>query len=132
LVVCTKYALDIWRSQGQPRDPGDLRRFGMSGAVFHPVNLHPNNSAISGVDTGVMEIGQILTSSGASTVTTQFIALANLIVTELSSIRTVLNTHKHTGVTTGSGSSAVSDTLYRAVAAPTQSDVGSVTVKVSE
>jgi hypothetical protein len=28
----------------------------MSGAVFHPVNLHPNGSALSSVDTGFMAL----------------------------------------------------------------------------
>ena len=109
LVICTKYSLDLWRQQLNRIDPGDLRRFTMSGATFHPVVIGESPNA-----------------------TQQYVALANLIVTELSSIRTVLNTHKHTGVATGSGSSAISDTLYRAPAAPTEADVGSTTVKVSE
>jgi len=37
LVICTKYSLDKWRNQLQRVDPGDLRRFTMSGATFHPV-----------------------------------------------------------------------------------------------
>lgn len=91
LVVCTKYALDVWRSQGQPRDPRDLRRFGMSGAVFHPVNLHPNNSAISGVDSNFM----ILSDGG----TTDFVALAQKVLDELGDIATALNAHTHSTVT---------------------------------
>jgi hypothetical protein len=54
LVICTKYSLDVWRNQGNAGDPGDLRRFTMSGATFHPVNLHPNGSALSSVDSGFM------------------------------------------------------------------------------
>jgi len=54
LVVCTKYSLDAFRNQGNRVDPGDLRRFTMSGAVFHPVNLHPNSSALSSVDSAYM------------------------------------------------------------------------------
>lgn len=46
LVTCTKYSLDLWRQQGDVNDPGDLRRFTMSGAVFHPVNLQPDASNI--------------------------------------------------------------------------------------
>ena len=56
LVVCTKYSLDAFRNQGNRADPGDLRRFTMSGAVFHPVNLHPNSSALSGVDSNYMNL----------------------------------------------------------------------------
>lgn len=37
LVICTKYSLDKWRTQLRRIDPGDLRRFTMSGATFHPV-----------------------------------------------------------------------------------------------
>jgi len=37
LVICTKYSLDQWRQQLRRMDPGDLRRFTMSGATFHPV-----------------------------------------------------------------------------------------------
>jgi hypothetical protein len=56
LVTCTKYSLDRWRQQARRCDPGDLRRFGMSGAVFHPVNLYPDSSALSNVDTGYMNL----------------------------------------------------------------------------
>ena len=58
LVVCTKYSLDVWRNQGNATDPGDLRRFTMSGAVFHPVNLHPNGSALSSVSSSRMILGK--------------------------------------------------------------------------
>jgi hypothetical protein len=54
MVICTKYSLDAFRNQGNRVDPGDLRRFTMSGAVFHPVNLYPNSSALSAVDSGFM------------------------------------------------------------------------------
>jgi len=61
LVVCTKYSLDAFRNQGNRADPGDLRRFTMSGALFHPVNLHPNSSALSSVDSNYM----VLSDGGA-------------------------------------------------------------------
>lgn len=51
LVTCTKYSLDVWREAGNVSDPGDLRRFTMSGAVFHPVNLYPEESNIGTVGT---------------------------------------------------------------------------------
>lgn len=51
LVTCTKYALDVWREAGTVSDPGDLRRFTMSGAVFHPVNLYPEDANIGTIGT---------------------------------------------------------------------------------
>jgi hypothetical protein len=47
LVICTKYSLDQWRQQLRRMDPGDLRRFTMSGATFHPVVIgeEPSTSA---------------------------------------------------------------------------------------
>lgn len=46
MVHCTKYSLDVWREAATAGDPGDLRMFSLSGAVFEPVNLHPNDSYI--------------------------------------------------------------------------------------
>ena len=68
LVICTKYSLDAFRNQGHRVDPGDLRRFTMSGATFHPVNLHPNASHLVPSDSDHMVLG-----SGAFV---DFIALA--------------------------------------------------------
>jgi hypothetical protein len=45
LVICTKYSLDQWRQQG--------RRM-----AFHPVNLHPDGSALSSVSTSRMILGK--------------------------------------------------------------------------
>lgn len=125
LVVCTKYALDVWREQGQVRDPGDLRRFGMSGAVFHPVNLHPNGSTLKSpgdFTSTLMELGDDGTK--------QFIALANLVTTELVSIRTAINTHVHADPV--SGNTGTASVGYRTASPPTEQDIRSATVKVSE
>jgi len=64
LVICTKYSLDVWREQLGPVDPGDLRRFTMSGATFHPV-----------------VIGQ------SPSVAQQFVALKDKVETELTKIK---------------------------------------------
>ena len=112
LVVCTKFSLDVWRNQGNATDPGDLRRFTMSGATFHPVNLHPNSSALSNVDSSVMEMG-----NG----TMQFAALANLVKSALDDMAAAYNGHGHVDAGTLTG-----DTM--AVSNP----VASTTVKVSE
>ena len=70
LVICTKYSLDIWRQRLQCVDPGDLRRFTMSGATFHPVVMGRSPS-----------------------VAQQFVALANKVDAALSAIKT----HGHEG-----------------------------------
>lgn len=66
---------------------------------------------------------------------TDHVALASRVLEELesvksdlSSLRTVINTHKHTGVTTGSGTSGPTDTT--APAPHTPESVASETVKV--
>lgn len=91
LVICTKYSLDQWRQQGDRIDPGDLRRFTMSGATFHPVNLHPDSSALSNVNTSFM----ILSQGG----TVDFVALkkdVDDIKTMIDQIKTQYNSHSHT------------------------------------
>jgi hypothetical protein len=45
LVICTKYSLNQWRQQLRRMDPGDLRRFTMSGATFHPVVIGESPNA---------------------------------------------------------------------------------------
>lgn len=45
LVICTKYSLEAWRRQLRRMDPGDLRRFTMSGATFHPVVIGESPNA---------------------------------------------------------------------------------------
>ena len=46
LVVCTKYSLDRFRENGGQSDPGDLEAFAMSGSVFFPVNVTPDDDAL--------------------------------------------------------------------------------------
>lgn len=120
LVICTKYSLDAFRNQGNRRDPGDLRRFTMSGAVFHPVNLHPNASTLSSIPSTTMEL-----SKGGST---EWVTVANLIVAELTSIRTAINTHVHPDPV--SGNTGVGTVQYRTAGVPTEADVRATYVKV--
>ena len=106
LIICTKYSLDQWRQQLRRMDPGDLRRFTMSGATFHPVVIGESPNA-----------------------TQQFVALANLVKTELDELKTAMNGHVHLLVGTGTTNAATSGTAGIPVAI---ADVGSTTVKVSE
>jgi Phage protein Gp138 N-terminal domain len=75
LVLCTKYSLDVWRGQGNATDPGDLRRFTMSGAVFFPVNLYPDDETLSEINTpnSIDPIHMVLGQGGALV---DFVALA--------------------------------------------------------
>lgn len=50
LVVVTKYSLDRFRAGGGMSDPGDLRMFGMSGSVFFPVNMYPDEDALDATE----------------------------------------------------------------------------------
>jgi hypothetical protein len=120
LVICTKYSLDAFRNQGNRADPGDLRRFTMSGAVFHPVNLHPNSSALSSVPTATIEL-----SKGG---TTEWAVVANLLVDELLAIRTAMNTHVHADPV--SGNTGMATVGYRKGVAPTEEHVRATYVKV--
>ena len=108
LVICTKYSLDRWRNERNVIDPGDLRRFTLSGATFHPVLMDE------------------------TPVTQQFVALANLVNQELSNIKDALDTHTHLagGYTTDVAVTGVSGT--KSTQPYTAGDVGSTIVKVSE
>lgn len=109
LVICTKYSLDQWRNQRQRIDPGDLRRFTMSGATFHPVLMDE------------------------TPVNQQFVALANLVNSELSSIKDALDTHTHLPGTYANGGGAVTGVSGGKSTQPyTAGDVASARVKVSE
>jgi len=82
LVTCTKYSLDVWREAATMGDPGDLRRFTMSGAVFHPVNLYPTSGYIK------HDGGDYISLSKGGAV--EFVALGNLVESELLKIRNAL------------------------------------------
>lgn len=119
-VLCTKYSLEVWRSgAGDATDPGDLRTYTLNGATFHPVNLYPERSSISGVPTDTMVLG----TDG----TAQFVALANLVKAELDAIETTFSSIVFTVDTSGgTGTPGTIGTPY------TASDVASATVKATE
>jgi hypothetical protein len=104
LVICTKFSLDVWRETATAGDPGDLRRFTMSGATFHPVSLSPNDSTLDPT-TDADHATVISLSAGG---TTDFVALAAKVKTDLDAIKAYLdeikadyNLHTHGGVTAG-------------------------------
>ena len=84
LVICTKYSLDVWRSKRTRVDPGDLRRFTMAGATFHPVLMDEAPDA-----------------------TQDFVALkadVEAIKTYLDDIKSTFNNHVHTSSCSAGGS----------------------------
>jgi hypothetical protein len=126
LVICTKYSLNAWRnSSGARVDPGDLRRFTMSGATFHPVNLSPNSAELELV-TGVKN-GQFIRIGKDGD--DQYVALANLVHEELTAIKTAFDSHIHLGEYLAPGDVT---TVAPSTPMPTPSSTASSTVKVSE
>ena len=98
LVTCTKYSLDVWREAATMGDPGDLRRFTMSGAVFHPVNLYPASGYIK------HDGGDYISLSAGGTV--DFVALksdADNIKTFLDELKSDFNAHTHANNAPSSG-----------------------------
>ena len=107
LIICTKYSLDQWRQQLRRMDPGDLRRFTMSGATFHPVVIGESPNA-----------------------TQQYVALANLTESMLGKIQVAFDAHTHASFGTPPTSSPT--TIPIGTDPTWDADVGSATVKVSQ
>jgi len=102
LVICTKYSLDLWRQQLRRMDPGDLRRFTMSGATFHPVVIGESPNLAQ-----------------------KFVALAEKVDDALADIKT--HGHEGTSATGGAVTVEASSDLASMTLA-----TGSATVKVSQ
>jgi len=117
LIICTKYSLDQWRQQLRRMDPGDLRRFTMSGATFHPVVIGESPNA-----------------------TQQFVALENLVKTALDKLQNAFDFHVHATAALGTPSVPIvvtppppsPPTIPLSADLGWDTDVGSTTVKVSE
>jgi hypothetical protein len=95
LVLCTKYSLDVWRGQGIATDPGDLRRFTMSGAVFFPVNLYPDDETLSEINTpNSIDPAHMVLGQGSALV--DFVALAGKVKDQLDILQAAFDAHTHT------------------------------------
>jgi hypothetical protein len=107
-------------------DPVDLRQHNISDAVAIP-GFFPISRGIKDVIEGDMVLGKEkgiqvrckgatntveVTSSGLPNALGGFVALAALVATELTKIQTALNTHVHSGVTTGVGTSGTAAPVY--------------------
>jgi hypothetical protein len=86
-----------WRVTGQISDPIDVRTHHLAHAVFYP-GLRSRPKALPASTGQYVELGK-------TTGTPDFVTLANKVKTALDDIRTAYNTHTHTGVQTGTGSS---------------------------
>lgn len=118
LVVFGDRSHDRWQ-HGTPgvNEPVDDHRHHLTDAYAIP-GLHSNAAPWSGAEAGVITLGS---DAGAP----EFVATAQRVLTELERIATAFNTHVHTGVTTGPGSSGTTATPITGLQAP-----ASATVKV--
>jgi len=112
LIVYAMRDIGQWRYTGPQGSPGDQRVASMAGAVFLP-GLYPNADKLPTVNTTHVVLAPLqaahLLLGGPNA--TQFIAMANLVLSELNAIRNLFNTHTHGGVTTGGGASGVPSAL---------------------
>ena len=99
-VICTKYSFDKWRNSGLPGDQGDLRKFGLSGAIAYPVNVYKGNAAIDNAEAGFM----VLSAGG----TVEKVARADRVEGELAKIKGALDSIASAVPTTNSYSAVES------------------------
>jgi hypothetical protein len=117
-IIFAERSIDTWLTNGGIQNPFDVRKFSLSDAFAEPV-MYPQTDVIPSFDTANLEIktndgagsikitpsGDIyLNGSADSTIAyTDMKAAFDQLVTEF-------NTHTHSGVTTGSGTSGVPST----------------------
>ena len=115
LLLFSEYGIDQWRASALDGDPGDTRRHGLAGAVFLP-GLRTRAGAISDANPDALVIGRddgfllAVTSSDEIELpqgSSQFLARADRVLSELSSIASALVSHVHTAGTFANGAGAV-------------------------
>lgn len=89
LIFCER-SIDKWRSSrgSQPVDPGDHRAHSVTGAIALPLITRNSESLSALAGSNAVTIG----SDGGSP---EFVALANLVKTELDAIKTYVDAHTH-------------------------------------
>lgn len=114
LLLFAERSLDTWIQNARagaktPVVPGDLATHSLQGAIALPLGPAPRSGLLAGVDGSDLVIGTAagsilarFTSAGFVTFAegTDFVALANLVLTELNKLWTALESHTH--VVTGS------------------------------
>lgn len=125
LVVCDRSIDSFVYSTGTiDTDPQDVRAHDLSDAVAipcfypftRPIKCDVTQGAVFGSETGAQvrakDSAIEVTSSGLPASIGGFVALATKVMTELTKIQTFLQTHTHTGVTVGTGSTGATTMLY--------------------
>lgn len=127
LLIMNERSIDEYFATSNGRTqitPKDLRHHDLNDAVALPGSF-PKSLALSddiskGATFGKLHGAQVrvrdalveITSNGATASMGGFVALAQLVASELSKIQTALNTHVHSGVTTGPGTSGTAAPVY--------------------
>jgi len=119
-LVFSTQAFAQWRETGDISDPGDLRLHSLGNPVAYP-GIGPKDTILP-MDPAAMVLKGPEVKVGPAAA--DFVAMNLKVMAELAKIATAVNTHKHTGVTTGPGTSAVGDTPYTPGA-----DVASIKLK---
>ncbi len=106
MVMFSETSLDQWRTKGELTSPSDIERHGLSGGVFYPAPL-PIAKLVTDILTSGAFFGKVggvqlratgttmeATTAGA-VAASDFVALAALVLTELTAIKTAYDTHTH-------------------------------------
>jgi hypothetical protein len=124
LLLFAERSLDFWIEQARPGArspvvPGDLAMHSLQGAIALPCGPRPRAALLEGVSGSDMVIGLengtiLMRFTPAGEVVwaegTQFVALANLVATELSRLWTAMNAHQHVVVGGGGGTASAQTT----------------------
>jgi len=110
LLVFTSSASGAFREKGTVTPAGDLRRNALGSAMFFPARL--SKLKVTGVQAASpsLVIGSPMTRIGSENAEL-FAAVAEYVDDRIATLQAAYDGHKHGGITTGSGSSAVPDTI---------------------
>lgn len=118
LVVFCEQSLDLWRETGTITTPAANVRHGLGGAIAIP-GIAPKTSPLADASGSTMRLGNdggpvleidatyIKAGTGAS----QFVAMANKVLSAINALETAFNAHVHPGVLAGGQTTLVTTTL---------------------
>ncbi len=96
-------SLEAWLSLGTATDPVAAWTHNLADSVFHPAIFNAGDPITPPTDQTAAVIEGPLVKVGRNAV--NFVALANLVLAELQAIKTWADSHAHSGVSTGPGTS---------------------------